>query len=277
YKHIMAKAIDFADIDVELVRQLRSTFFLNTYEAKALNVLLQHGTLTPAEISVYTKIPKARTYDTLEGLFMRGFILKKKGRPVKYIAKDPETMIAPVIEKMDAIHNSKVQTIKNQEKSGGLISKLKQLFEQRTTKQNLTSYEIFGRSNILSFLKTAITGTKKEILVSYNSAIDIMSAKNDISALLSSAISKEISVKFLTYTNPCALNPNLKECEVKVYPKQLVRFWIFDKTKILLYLNDNPATKENEEACIFIESPIIAAFLGEIFGLLSKEAIPLTK
>jgi len=266
-----------ADIDMELVRQLRATFFLNTYEAKALIVLLQHGSLTPADISVLAKIPKARTYDTLEGMFMRGFILKKNGRPVVYIAKDPGSMIDPVIEKMNSLHNSTIKILSDQKKEGGLVESLKKLFKEQTKKEKLTSYEIYGRSNIISFLKIAILGTKKEILISYNSAIDILSEKNEVSSLLSSVASKGVNVKFLTYTNPCSLNPNLKQCEVKVYPKQLVRFWIFDSNKLLIYLNDDPKTKENEEVVVYIESPAIAAFIKEIFGILAKEAVPLTK
>lgn len=275
---MVKKTIDFVDFDESLIRQLRSIFYLNSYEAKALLILLQHGTLTPADISAYGKIPKARTYDTLESLVARGFILKHKGRPVKYIARDPNKMIESVIEKLDEIHNAQIENIKKQQKDDeGIVGVLKKLYKQRAVKDDLTSYEIKGRSNIGSFLKTAISETKKEILISYNSAIDVLAEKNNLANMLSSAMSKGISVKFLTYTKPYTPDNSLKGSDIKVYPKQLVRFWVFDRTKLLIYMNDDPSTPENEEVCVYLNSPTIAAFLSEIFGVLSKDAVPLAE
>src|SRR5210317_1067700 len=65
-------------------------FGLNTYEAKIWTALLSRGVSTAGEISDIANVPRSRSYDVLESLEKKGFIIMKVGKPIQYIAVSPE-------------------------------------------------------------------------------------------------------------------------------------------------------------------------------------------
>ena len=56
-------------------------FGLNSYEAKLWVALLSRGVSTAGELSDIANVPRSRTYDVLESLEKKGFIIVKIGNP----------------------------------------------------------------------------------------------------------------------------------------------------------------------------------------------------
>jgi len=72
---------------------LRKIFDLNLYEVKVWTSLLSRGTSTAGELSNISDVPRSRTYDILESLEKKGFIVMKLGKPIKFVALKPEEVV----------------------------------------------------------------------------------------------------------------------------------------------------------------------------------------
>ena len=69
----------------EFLSRLRKIFDLNLYEVKIWTALLSRGTSTAGELSSISDVPRSRTYDILESLDKKGFVIMKLGKPIKFI------------------------------------------------------------------------------------------------------------------------------------------------------------------------------------------------
>src|SRR5210317_1511787 len=80
----------------EFLSRLRKIFDLNLYEVKVWTALLSRGISTAGELSNISDVPRSRTYDILETLEKKGFIVMKLGKPIKFVALKPEEVIERV-------------------------------------------------------------------------------------------------------------------------------------------------------------------------------------
>ena len=80
-------------VNEEFLKKLRSSFDLNIYEAKVWTALLSRGVATAGELADISGVPRSRSYDVLENLEKKGFIIMKLGKPIKYIAVKPEEIL----------------------------------------------------------------------------------------------------------------------------------------------------------------------------------------
>src|SRR3989338_6588951 len=75
-------------------------FGLNSYESKLWTALLSRGVSTAGELSDIANVPRSRTYDVLESLEKKGFIIMKLGKPIKYVAVPPVEVLERVKKKV---------------------------------------------------------------------------------------------------------------------------------------------------------------------------------
>src|SRR3989339_2033422 len=68
-------------------------FGLNSYESKLWTALLSRGISTAGELSDIANVPRSRSYDILESLEKKGFVIMKIGKPIKYIAVSPKEIV----------------------------------------------------------------------------------------------------------------------------------------------------------------------------------------
>src|SRR3989339_397407 len=80
----------------EFLGRLRKIFDLNLYEVKVWTALLSRGTSTAGELSSISDVPRSRTYDILESLEKKGFIVMKLGKPIKFVALKPAEVVERV-------------------------------------------------------------------------------------------------------------------------------------------------------------------------------------
>ncbi len=62
---------------------------LNLYERKIYVALLAKGVATAAQVSEIATVPRSRSYDVLESLAERGFVVLQPSKPIKYFALKP--------------------------------------------------------------------------------------------------------------------------------------------------------------------------------------------
>ena len=61
----------------EFLSKLRRFFNLNLYEVKIWTALLSRGVSTAGELSDIANVPRSRSYDVLESLEKKGFVIMK--------------------------------------------------------------------------------------------------------------------------------------------------------------------------------------------------------
>ena len=96
----------------DFLNKLRD-FGLNTYESKIWTALLSRGVSTAGELSDIANVPRSRSYDVLESLEKKGFILMKPGKPIKYIAVKPEEVIDRVKKKVTEETEKQIELIES--------------------------------------------------------------------------------------------------------------------------------------------------------------------
>ena len=62
----------------EFLGKLRRFFNLNLYEVKIWTALLSRGVSTAGELSDIANVPRSRSYDVLESLEKKGFVIANK-------------------------------------------------------------------------------------------------------------------------------------------------------------------------------------------------------
>src|SRR5210317_1975697 len=95
----------------EFLSKLRRYFSLNLYEVKIWTALLSRGISTAGELSDIADVPRSRSYDVLETLEKKGFIITKIGKPIKYIAVAPEEVVERVKLNMKQEAEEKVKNL----------------------------------------------------------------------------------------------------------------------------------------------------------------------
>ena len=80
----------------DFLKKLRASFDLNEYEVKIWTALLSRGVASAGELAEISNVPRSRSYDVLETLEKKGFIIMKLGKPIKYMAVKPEEILRRV-------------------------------------------------------------------------------------------------------------------------------------------------------------------------------------
>jgi sugar-specific transcriptional regulator TrmB len=88
---------------------------LNLYERKIFVALLAKGVATAAEVSEIASVPRSRSYDVLESLVDKGFVVFQPSKPIKYMALAPK----------DALDRMQENVMKRQAETIERIEKLK--------------------------------------------------------------------------------------------------------------------------------------------------------
>src|SRR3989304_2755327 len=73
---------------------------LNLYERRLWVALLSRGTSTAGELSSLAKVPHSRTYDVLESLAEKGFVMIQTTKPLKYMAIAPQEALERAKKKL---------------------------------------------------------------------------------------------------------------------------------------------------------------------------------
>src|SRR5574341_2230731 len=104
-------------------------FGLNSYEAKLWTALLSRGVATAGELSDIANVPRSRSYDVLESLERKGFVVMKLGKPIKYIAVPPQEVLERVKKNMKEDADERIKRLE-QLKSTDVLGELNVLHTQ---------------------------------------------------------------------------------------------------------------------------------------------------
>ncbi len=252
-------------IQKNTINQLRE-FGLNSYESKLWTALLSRGTATAGELSDITNVPRSRAYDVLESLEKKGFIIMKIGKPIKYLAVDPDHVLEWVRKKI--IEDAEIQTqIINKFEGSELLDELKLLHETGFKKVDVSDISgLFkGRKNIYHNIDKKIKATQKQVIIQ-TTELGIFSELSLKSTLRKA---KERGVKVLisvpvTQQNQSAVSQLVKFAEIKNSATG-GRFYIFDDEDVVFMLTNDTDANQTYDSAVWVKSPTFTSSLKKMF------------
>ena len=149
--------------DQETIKKIR-VFGLNTYEAKLWAALLSRGVSTAGELSDIANVPRSRSYDVLESLEKKGFVVMKLGKPIKYFAVPPKEVLVRAKKQIEKNTEKHLLDLKNTE-FNNLINAFQKMHEKNTNNIGNIVAILKGRKNVYKHLGFLFKDAKKDVVL----------------------------------------------------------------------------------------------------------------
>jgi sugar-specific transcriptional regulator TrmB len=264
----------------EFLSRLRKIFDLNLYEVKVWTALLSRGVSTAGELSNISDVPRSRTYDILESLEKKGFIVMKLGKPIKFVALKPEEVVERVKKNLvkDAQERSKrLETLKSDE----VLHELTTLFTQgvKFVEPSDLSGSLRGRQNMYNHLDMMIRDAEKNITIvttaeGLNRKLEVLAPSLDKCKRRGVAI--RIAAK-ITPQNIKVAKELTRVADVRNIEKLRARFVVIDSAQLMFMLLDDEKIHPNYDIGVWINTSFFAQALEQLFELAWKEMKPVSK
>src|SRR6056297_548886 len=261
----------------EFLSRLRKIFDLNLYEAKVWTALLSRGTSTAGELSNISDVPRSRTYDILESLEKKGFIVMKLGKPIKFVALKPEEVIERVKKNLMKDAKERTKRLENL-RNDDVLDELNNLYNKgiKFVEPSELSGSLRGRQNLYNHLDMMVRNAEK--------TITIVTTKEGLNRKMEALMPsfekcKKRGVKIriaapIDKNNIEVARELNKVAEVKKTDKIRARFAIVDANQIMFMLLDDEKFHQNYDTGIWINTEFFAQALEQMFELAWKDMKP---
>lgn len=254
-------------------------FGLNSYEAKIWTALLSRGISTAGELSDISNVPRSRSYDVLENLEKKGFIIMKIGKPIKYIAVKPE----------DVLERVKKNTLEEAQKHAEAVEEIRttDVFEQLDSLYSngidmIEPSEMSGsfrsRDQVYSQIENMIKGSEKSVFIMTTEEGFIRKATN-LKRQLKKAHERNVKIKIIAPINDNSKNyvDEISEyAEIKSYDNIKARICIVDEKQMTFMLLDDKNVNSSFDAGVWINTEFMAKAISKMFDQVWQEAKEIT-
>jgi len=254
----------------EFLGRLRKIFDLNLYEVKVWTALLSRGTSTAGELSNISDVPRSRTYDILESLEKKGFIIMKLGKPIKFVALKPGEVVERVKKNLlvDAKEKSKrLETLKGDE----VLDELDSLFTKgiKFVEPSDLSGSIKGRQNLYNHLDMMVRDAEKSVTI-MTTAEGLNRKMEVLMPTLEKVKKRGVKVRIAAPIN----NNNIKVArelkkvaEVRNVDKFKGRFAVIDGNQMMFMLLDDEKFHPNYDVGVWINTEFFSQALEHMFDM----------
>ncbi len=254
----------------ELLSKLRRYFDLNLYEVKLWAALLSRGVSTAGELSDIADVPRSRSYDILESLEKKGFVVMKLGKPIKYIAIPPSEVVDRVKKNMFSNAQDKVKRL-DTVRGSPLMDELNTL---HTTGINLVDPTdmtgcLRGRNNLYNHLDMLIKDAKKSVNVMTTDK-GFMRKVEGLRGTMERVKKRGVRIRIvapITKENKATCD-NLKGiAEVKHNDKINSRFVTVDGQHMVFMLLNDKDVHPSYDLGVWVKTPYFATAIDGMFDL----------
>lgn len=254
----------------EFLSRLRKIFDLNLYEVKVWTALLSRRQSTAGELSSISDVPRSRTYDILESLEKKGFIVMKLGKPIKFVALKPEEVVERVKKNLvvEAKEKSKrLETLKGDE----VLDELNSLFTDgvKFVEPTDLSGALRGRQNLYNHLDMLVREAEETITIV--TSADGLSRKMEVlMPSLDKAKKRGVKIRIvapITQSNIKVAKELSKVAEVRDCQNLKGRFCIIDSEQILFMLLNDETVHPNYDLGVWINTEFFAQALEQLFEI----------
>jgi len=255
-------------INEQLLKKLRSSFNLNIYEVKVWTALLSKGVATAGELSDMSNVPRSRSYDVLESLEKKGFIIMKLGRPIKYLAVKPSEIVKRVKKGIQEKAEYEEKMI-DEVQSTDVFSELNLLFKQGIEHIDPTtiSGSFKGRNNIYTHMLNIMGDAEKEVLIA-TTAEGLIRKAEQMKGIFRKLSQNKIKIKIAAPLKSDKAKEAAKEIKEYAEVKDVdlnSRFIIVDGKDLLFLINSDKSTHESAEVAIWVNTPFFAGAMQGMF------------
>jgi len=242
---------------------------LNSYEAKLWAALLSRGISTAGELSDIANVPRSRSYDVLESLEKKGFVIMKLGKPIKYIAVKPSDVLERVKQRImeEAEASSKgLDKLKESE----MIQELTLLHTQGidTVEPSELSGSFKGRNSLYTHLDSMIKSATETVVI-VTTEDGLIRKSDSFRRALYRAKENGVDVRIvapLSSKNKEAENRLSEFAEIRHTTENLGRFVIVDNKQVTFMLVDEDV-HPNYDSGVWVNSAFFAQSIAAMFEL----------
>ena len=258
----------------EFLSRLRKIFDLNLYEVKVWTALLSRGVSTAGELSNISDVPRSRTYDILETLEKKGFIVMKLGKPIKFVALKPEEVIERVKKNLVVEASEKSKRL-DRLKSEEVLSELNGLFTQgvKFVEPADLSGSVKGRQNVYNHLDMMIREAEQTITI-MTTAAGINRKLEALAPVLEKAKKRGVKIRIaatIDESNRATAKRLSKVAEVRSCPGMRSRMAIVDSEQVLFMVLDDEKVHPNYDVAIWLSTDFLASAMEQLFEFAWKE------
>jgi len=250
---------------------------LNSYESKLWTALLSRGVSTAGELSDIANVPRSRSYDVLESLEKKGFITMKIGKPIKYIAVQPEEVIERIKKKIeeDTIHKRKLLDTM---KSAGVLNELNLLFKNgiKMIEPNELSGSLKGRQNSYNHLELLMKEAKNNIILM--TTMEGLERKHkSFKKIFKKLKDKGIKIKIAAPISKSTkiIDELSKTAELRNINHIQARFCVIDNKDFWFMALDDKDVHPTYDFGVWIKTPFFATAMTKMFDSVWKDLKPI--
>jgi len=242
-------------------------FGLNTYESKLWTALLSRGSSTAGELSDIANVPRSRTYDVLESLERKGFIIRKLGKPIKYIAVPPTEVLDRVKAQVNDDTDSQLKMI-DELKGSSVLKELSVLHSQGVELIEPTDMtgSINGRDNLNHHVESRISKATKSVSLLTTSEGFMRKAKYLLPVL------KKLKNKNVTVRIATQVKDNMKDMIKDVSKYAEVRhsnipgrFAVINSNEVIFMLLDDSSVHPSYDLGIWVNTEFFGQTMDKLF------------
>jgi sugar-specific transcriptional regulator TrmB len=243
-------------------------FGLNSYEAKIWTALLSRGVSTAGELSDIAGVPRSRSYDILESLEKKGFIIMKIGKPIKYLALPPEEVVERVKKRISQQAQERAADLE-QLRGSDVLKELNILHTQGIDMVNpfdMTGL-IKGRTQIYNHLSTMIKNAKKSVIL-MTTEDGLIRKHKHLGKVLKKTSERGVNIKILaplTSKSKEVVDELKAFADIKNVKGFNGRFCIIDNKELAFMLLDDTKVHPSYDTAVWVNTPIFAETLGKVF------------
>jgi sugar-specific transcriptional regulator TrmB len=250
-------------------------FGLNSYEAKIWTALLSRGISTAGELSDIANVPRSRSYDILESLEKKGFIIMKIGKPIKYIAVSPDEVVDRVKKNVVIEADRQAQVLETL-RGSDILKELESLHKngvEMVDPADITG-ALKGRNNSYDQIDTMLKSAETEVVL-VTTEDGIIRKSDALYRQLKKAHERGVSIKIacpVTEKNKKALADLAGIATIRDLKGIKARFCIVDREEALFMIIDDALVHPTYDVGIWLNSPYFSQALMQLFDIAWKDA-----
>jgi sugar-specific transcriptional regulator TrmB len=254
----------------EFLSRLRKIFDLNLYEVKVWAALLSRGVSTAGELSMISGVPRSRTYDILESLEKKGFVIMKLGKPIKFVALKPEEVVERVKRNLHVLVKEKSKRL-DQLKGDDVLKELNILYTQgiKFIEPSDLSGALKGRNNLYNHLDMMIRGATKNITI-VTTAQGLNRKFESLLPSLERAKKRGVKIRIaapIVKDNIEVAKDLAKVAEVRSMNNIKARFCVVDSSQLMFMVLDDDKVHPSYDVGVWINTDFFAFAMEQLFNI----------
>lgn len=263
----------------EFLNKLRRYFHLNLYEVKIWAALLSRGVSTAGELSDIANVPRSRSYDVLESLEKKGFVVMKLGKPIKYMAVAPSEVVERVKKNMKSETEERIKRLEDM-KGSEVIGELNTLHTQGIdlVEPSDLSGSLRGRHNLYNHLELTIRNAEESIII-MTTAQGLIRKIEGLKPTLEKVKKRGVKIRIaapITKENAESVKDLSDVAEIR-HTDAKARFCIVDNKEIVFMVLDDQDVHPTYDIGIWINTPFFATAMSDLFNIAWQDLKPMKK